>query len=140
LFDIELYDIKNQIWIRPEDSHSAGYDKPVFSPCGQFIAGTGQTRKIIKIWDVNTLKPTVFCETTNDCSLLEYSPCGRFLALGLSTGTIEIRKVETGKCVRRWPMTDKHRGPPEVDSLTWSRDGRFIHSYGRNTRYEIYRI
>ncbi|MBL9043673.1 MAG: protein kinase [Myxococcales bacterium] len=59
---------------------------------------------------------------------------GAQLVIGNSDGTIEIRSLESGKSLRKWPA---HRGP--VTQIGFSSDGSIVHSSSRDHTAALWR-
>ena len=80
----------------------------------------------VKIYDVAThQRLRVFEQVTG---WFACSPDGRSLAVALPERWIEVRDIETGSMLRRWPTDD------ELGELAWSPDGGFIAGIGAARR------
>ena len=96
-------------------------DRPVWSPCGRFVATRAQ--EAVEIWDsltaelLSTLQPS---GPTPHIRIHAYSPDGRSLACSSDTGII-IWDIQTGGVAKEIQFRVSC-----VMSLVWSLDGRAI--------------
>jgi WD40 repeat protein len=92
-----------------------------FSGNGKYLATAGHPEWPVQIWDVAT--GTVHWESKielYDAWFLRFSPDGKTLARGSSSGEVCLWEVETGK-ERGW-----FNGHRQSVQATYSRDGRFL--------------
>ena len=80
----------------------------------------------VKIYDVATHQRLRVFE--NVTGYFACSPDGHTLAVALPERWIEVRDIETGAMLRRWPTDD------DVGELAWSPDGGFISGIGAARR------
>jgi eukaryotic-like serine/threonine-protein kinase len=98
-----------------------------YSPDGRWLAGVGEDRKTVCLWDARTLRPSAqLTGHTADVQTVDFSPDGcRLVSAGLDQ-TVRVWEVDTGAC------RDVLRQPDEVFTAVFHPDGTRIASAGRD--------
>ncbi|MCI0339693.1 MAG: WD40 repeat domain-containing protein [Planctomycetales bacterium] len=98
----------------------------LFSPDNRFLfTAMGGTGGVPAIWDVATGREAKALSATAPPSAMTFSPDGKILALGHSTGVVELLEFPSGKSVRT--LTDPSKGktqPPGIASIGYAPGGR----------------
>lgn len=84
--------------------HPGGSWSIRFSPDGRFLASGGYSDGKIMIWEVSTgkLMQTLTEPESRQIRSLDYSPDGRYIVSGVTSGPLPLWDVKTGKIVREF--------------------------------------
>jgi len=110
-------------WLQTGDARLSGD--------GRFVAArSGEWHETLKVWAVEAGSCAATFSVADEHPVRAFQACsfslngdGRYLAVGLRGGVVQVWEVETGRCTLR---LDGHGGP--VDEVAWSRDGRWLAS------------
>jgi serine/threonine protein kinase/WD40 repeat protein len=96
---------------QPRVSHS------IFSPDGQFIAVTYDIDRAVSVWEITTRKKLLDVEQTAK----DFSPDGRWFAVGRTDGAVHIYDLQEGHLVHNYPS-----GGGAIKALRFSPDCRYL--------------
>jgi WD40 repeat protein len=111
-----------------------------FSPDGRRLAAAGvqaggPKSQVAKVWDADTGRNTITISETRGIFALEFSPDRRWLALGMSDGTVNLRDGVTG---REIGLVGKHAH--EVRGVAFRSDGRRLASASNDRTVKVWDV
>lgn len=99
---VVFWDIPGRRRIATVDSGNTALGFVAVSPDGRFALSGGSIRSLARLWDVATGQRLASIAATSTVPLCgAFSPDRQHLAVGWNDGTVEIRRAESGRTVRR---------------------------------------
>ncbi|MGW4967033.1 NACHT and WD repeat domain-containing protein [Nonomuraea sp. NPDC004186] len=90
------------------DPDLATLDLLAYHPSGRILATTARNASFIQVWNVGEDTPSARKLPVAGAGALAFSPDGDLLAIGLSDGAVQLRRVATGKA-EGTPPAGTHR-------------------------------
>ncbi len=130
-----IWEVETGNEIRYFDEHNGYPISSTFSPDGKLIVLIYDTG-ITLIWNNETgiVERLLECNSARSCA---FSPDGKFLAIGLMSGEVDVYTLR-GNDITRWKHVHKH--DQEVDSLSFSLDGKRLVSGSEDRTVGIYNV
>jgi WD40 repeat protein len=127
--EIRLWDVETGLPLRPPmRGHTNRIDSLAFQSGGQTLASSSAYDGSLIEWDVKTGQPVEQLKTGEELFTSEFSPDGRWLALGGHDGTVVIwdlaRRQPVSKPVPAFFSTDPMGDA--VSELAFSKDGQLL--------------
>ncbi len=108
----------------------------IFSPDSSHVYGCGGRPRQVRSWESSSGKETRhYEEPSRLVTSLALAPNGRFLACGMTDGSIQLLDIRTGQII---DQLVGHKGP--VCGLSFSAEGQFLASGSQDTTVIIWRI
>ena len=125
-----------EILFGPVTAHSNIIRSISFHPSGESFV-TGSDDETLTIWDANNFKPIHknICVHSGWVSLVQYSPDGTLLLSASLDRTLRLSDANNGR-----PTCDSVQNACGVYSATFSPDGRWVASGGRDGRVQIWEV
>jgi WD40 repeat protein len=139
---VVFWDVPARRRIATVDSGNTALGFVAVSPDGRFALTGGSTRSLARLWDVARGQSLATLSTATARPLCGgFSPDGQLLALGWNDGTVEIRRAESGRTVRRIrshsPLIQQVEFSPDSSSIAAGAPGGNVHLFAVDDGREV---
>ncbi len=135
---VHTWDVATGRTLQPAESQPGEIRRFALSLDGKLAASVGEdSGKVLRLWNASTSREVghLSVEGTYFCTDPQFSPDGRFVAVGAGDHTIRVLEAGTGREVLR--MRGHEHAPV---TLQFSRDGRLLVSEGWDRTVRIWEV
>lgn len=131
---IKLWNISTKKCLREYKGHTKDVMTIRFSPsCNEFASGGYDNT--LKVWNISTGNCIYSKEINGAVNSIDYSPNGKYIAVGNSNNTISIHFAKNGKILH---ILNGHIS--SVESVKFSQDGKYIVSGSKDQNIKIWDV